>query len=194
MWKHVCCITSFSNPWCLLNSSWWSGDGIFFASSCSLLAFILCSHFLLSRARWSSVFPSWDTLLTDTQKYSVIYLNMEERLSASMIVSVSNLLWVICSSLCSSRWCLEAVKGLRGFWGLMRLPLSSWLSSLCGWDGSPWSSGHRSSCSFWCVCITETKGGNSYCTHRRKIRPRIQCNGECCTSKHERNLERKIIW
>lgn len=44
-------------------------------------------------------------------------------------VRLSDLLWVIRSSLWSSWWLLEAVKGLRGFCGLMRLLLSSSLRS-----------------------------------------------------------------
>lgn len=156
VWKmcknRACSVQTISSFWCLFNSSWWSGNLFFFASSWSLLAFILCSHFLFSKALWSSVFPSCDTILTETQKDFMISgktIKLECECSRHT-VCLPNLLWVIRSSLWSSWWLLEAVKGLRGFWGLMRLLPSS---SLC--SGGAWSSEYRSSCSIWCVCITE---------------------------------------
>lgn len=153
---------TFSSFWCLFSSSWWSGDLFFFASSWSLLAFILCSHFLFSKALWSSLFPSCNTLLTETQEDFMIHADNETGVWAFTTACAiwPNLLWVIRSSLCNSWWLLEAVKGLRGFWGLMRLLLSSLLCS-----GGAWSSAYLSCCSVRCVCMAEAENKKQYAVY-----------------------------
>lgn len=113
---------TFSSLWCLFNSSWWSGEPLFFASSSSLLAFILCSHFLFSKALWSSLFPSCDTLLTETQRDFMIYVNNETE------VWVFDDCLSVCSTSCGSSAVLCGAPG--GSWR----PLKDWEVFEVWWD------------------------------------------------------------